>query len=77
MSRFERFPEPAKPRARRWWNVSTAEEPRRTWDAADALILLGLALVVAGIALVSKPVALIVGGLVLVALAIFQERRPE
>ena len=76
MSRFERYPEPAKPKAtaRRWWNFSTTEESH-TWDLTDAAILVGLALVVAGIALVSKPVALIVGGVVLAGLAVLGPKR--
>ena len=71
MSYFERYPQPAeaKATARRWWKGSTAEA-RRTWDATDTLILLGVGLIVAGVALIHPPSALILGGAVGVALVI-------
>ena len=71
MSRFERYAEPPqpKPTARRWWHVSTTEESR-TWDATDALILLGVGLVIAGVAWIHPPSALVLGGAVLVAVVI-------
>ncbi len=61
MSYFEKFANTAKPKP-------------RTWDRADALILLGGALVVAGAALVYVPAALILGGAGLVAVVIVTGR---
>jgi hypothetical protein len=65
MSRFEKFPE----------RTETAKPKSRTWDVTDACIVIGLALVVAGIAFVSRPAALIVGGMVLVGLAAIWPQR--
>jgi uncharacterized membrane protein len=44
--------------------------PKLPFDLSDALVLLGLVLVVAGVALLSRPAALIVAGIAVLLLGV-------